>query len=267
MKPPMNKPATASRPDPRRINESDHLGVPCVSDRVAQTVVARRLEQKVEAIFHPDSYGYRPGRAPTDAVEVCRQRCWKRGWVIDLDIQKFFDTVRWDLIVKAVQANTDLPWVVLYVKRWLQAPVQRADGTMLMRDRGTAQGALCAAAYNAPYVRYSNNPPYRPVVRSLVVASQRSCHRPSRAGERRIQHRPPCAWRKAPGSGSSSARGRAEGVWFAGECGERAGDLVEAGADVGGGGAGLVPGVGVSGVGAGDGVAEVAFDPGQGGVT
>jgi RNA-directed DNA polymerase len=117
------------------------LGVPCVSDRVAQTVVARRLEGKVEAIFHPDSYGYRPGRSPEDAVEVCKQRCWKRDWVIDLDIQKFFDTVSWDLVVKAVEANTDLPWVVLYVKRWLQAPVQQADGTMLMRDRGTAQGS------------------------------------------------------------------------------------------------------------------------------
>jgi RNA-directed DNA polymerase len=93
------------------------LGVPCVSDRVAQTVVARRLEARVEAIFHPDSYGYRPGRAPADAVEVCKQRCWKRDWVIDLDIKAFFDTVSRDLVVKAVEANTDLPWVVLYVKR------------------------------------------------------------------------------------------------------------------------------------------------------
>src|SRR5665811_1540585 len=91
------------------------LGVPCVSDRVAQTVVARRLEGKVEAIFHSDSYGYRPGRSPEDAVEVCQRRCWKRDWVIDLDIEKFFDSVPRDLIVKAVEANTDLPWVVLYV--------------------------------------------------------------------------------------------------------------------------------------------------------
>src|SRR5512140_2653462 len=117
------------------------LGVPTVADRVAQTVVARRLEGRVEAIFHPDSYGYRPGRSAEGAVEVCKQRCWKRDWVIDLDIQKFFDTVRWDLVVQAVEANTDLPWVVLYVKRWLQAPVQQTDGTMLMRDRGTPQGS------------------------------------------------------------------------------------------------------------------------------
>jgi group II intron reverse transcriptase/maturase len=131
------------------------LGVPTVADRVAQTVVARRLEQRVEAIFHPDSYGYRPGRAPTDAVEVCRQRCWKRDWVIDLDIQKFFDTVPWDLVVQAVQANTGLPWVVLYVRRWLQAPVQQADGTMLMRDRGTPQGSSISPVLANLFLHYA----------------------------------------------------------------------------------------------------------------
>jgi hypothetical protein len=86
------------------------LGVPTVADRVAQTVVARRLEQKVEPIFHPDSYGYRPGRSALDAVAACRQRCWDYDWVIDLDIQKFFDSVPWDLVVKAVAAHTDQPW-------------------------------------------------------------------------------------------------------------------------------------------------------------
>jgi retron-type reverse transcriptase len=93
------------------------LGVPTVADRIAQTVVARRLEAKVEPIFHPDSYGYRPNRGPLDAVAACRQRCWKRDWVIDLDVQKFFDSVDHDLVVKAVEAHTDDPWVVLYVRR------------------------------------------------------------------------------------------------------------------------------------------------------
>jgi RNA-directed DNA polymerase len=98
------------------------LGVPTVGDRIAQTVVAARLEHKVEPIFHPDSYGYRPGRSALDAVGTCRQRCWKYDWIIDLDVQKFFDSVSWDLVVKAVAAHTDLPWVLLYVKRWLAAP-------------------------------------------------------------------------------------------------------------------------------------------------
>jgi len=139
------------------------LGVPTVSDRVAQTVVARRLGVRVEEIFHADSYGYRPGRSPKDAVQVCKERCWRRDWVIDLDIQKFFDTVPWDLVVKAVETNTDLRWVVLYVKRWLQAPVQLPDGSLQVRDRGTPQGALCSAAHNAPYeqcwIMRSDGPP------------------------------------------------------------------------------------------------------------
>jgi len=111
------------------------LGVPTVADRIAQTVVARHLEEKVEPIFHPDSYGYRPGRSALDAVGACRQRCWKYDWVIDLDIRAFFDTVPWDLVVKAVQAHTDAPWVLLYVRRWLAAPLQQPDGTLTARHR------------------------------------------------------------------------------------------------------------------------------------
>jgi group II intron reverse transcriptase/maturase len=116
------------------------LGVPSVADRVAQTVVARVLEEKVEPVFHPDSYGYRSGRGALDAVAACRKRCWSTDWVIDLDIRAFFDTVPWDLVVKAVEANTDLPWVVLCVKRWLEAPLALPDGTLRQRDRGTPQG-------------------------------------------------------------------------------------------------------------------------------
>ncbi len=117
------------------------LGIPTVADRVAQTVVAEELKSEVETLFHDDSYGYRPGRSAIDAVSACRQRCWKTDWVIDLDIQKFFDSVSWDLMLKAVGANTDLPWVVLYVRRWLQAPVRLPDGTLAQRDRGTPQGS------------------------------------------------------------------------------------------------------------------------------
>lgn len=107
-------------------------------------MVARRLEAKVEPIFHPDSYGYRPGRSALDAVAACRKRCWKADWVIDLDIQKFFDSVAWDFVVTAVAANTDQPWVVLYVQRWLAAPLQLPEETLQKRDRGTPQGsAVC----------------------------------------------------------------------------------------------------------------------------
>ena len=118
------------------------LGVPCVADRIAQTVAAARLEKAVEPVFHPDSYGYRPGKSQLDAVAACRKRCWEFNWVIDFDVRKFFDSVRWDLIVKAVEAHTDheTRWIVLYVKRWLAAPMQLPDGSLQERDRGTPQG-------------------------------------------------------------------------------------------------------------------------------
>ncbi|TVZ00505.1 hypothetical protein EAS64_38485 [Trebonia kvetii] len=127
--------------------------VPAVADRIAQTVVAARLEAAAEPRFHRDSYGYRPRRGALDAVARCRQRCWKKGWVIDLDIRKFFDSVPWDLIVKAVEANTALPWAVLYVKRWLAAPLRLPDGTLQERDRGTPQGSLCSAMHKPPYAQ------------------------------------------------------------------------------------------------------------------
>jgi hypothetical protein len=107
-----------------------------VRDRIAQTVVARRLEGKVEPIFHPDCYRYRPGRSALDAIAVCRQRCWRYGWVIDLDVQKVFDSVRWDLVVKAVQAHTDADarWVVL-----LGQAVACRTYTAAGRDRAAAR--------------------------------------------------------------------------------------------------------------------------------
>src|SRR5947209_17113086 len=117
------------------------LGVPTVADRVAQTVVAMEIEKRVEPMFHPDSYGYRPKRSALDAVAACRQRCLATEWVLDLDISKFFDTVDHELMMKAVRANTDQEWVVLYVRRWLSAPLQRPDGTLEGRDRGTPQGS------------------------------------------------------------------------------------------------------------------------------
>jgi RNA-directed DNA polymerase len=131
------------------------LGVPTVADRVAQTVVAMELEEKVEPIFHRDSYGYRPTRSALDAVGECRRRCWTKDWVIDLDIQKFFDTVDHDLMVKAVRAHTDQEWVVLYVRRWLVAPLQRPDGTLEARDRGTPQGSAVSPVLANLFLHYA----------------------------------------------------------------------------------------------------------------
>ncbi len=127
------------------------LGIPTVADRIAQTVVAMFLERLVEPIFHPDSYGYRPGRSALDAVARCRERCWRNDWVIDLDVRAFFDSVDHSLMLKAVQRHTGAKWVLLYVTRWLKAPMRLPDGTLAARDRGTPQGSLCSAEHNPPY--------------------------------------------------------------------------------------------------------------------
>ena len=126
---------------PKRDGSSRTLGVPTVADRIAQTVVRGYLEPDVEPVFHGDSYGYRPGRSAHQALRVCRERCWRNDWVLDMDIRKFFDSVRWDLTLKAVAHHTGLHWVLLYVERWLKAPLQREDGSLVARDRGTPQGS------------------------------------------------------------------------------------------------------------------------------
>jgi RNA-directed DNA polymerase len=126
---------------PKRDGSLRTLGVPTVADRIAQTVARLYLEPSVEPVFHEDSYGYRPGRSAHQAIGVCRERCWRNDWVLDLDIRKFFDSVSWELTLKAVAHHTDLRWVLLYVERWLKAPLQRADGSLVERDRGTPQGS------------------------------------------------------------------------------------------------------------------------------
>jgi RNA-directed DNA polymerase len=133
------------------------LGVPTVADRVAQTVAAMTLSPRMESIFHPDSYGYRPNRSALDAVAMCRKRCWRKAWVIDVDVAAFFDSVPWDLMVKAVQANltTEQRWVLLYVKRWLQAPLAMPDGTTVQRERGTPQGSAISPALANLFMHYS----------------------------------------------------------------------------------------------------------------
>jgi group II intron reverse transcriptase/maturase len=118
------------------------LGIPTVGDRVAQMVVKMDLEPKVEPLFHPDSYGYRPKKSALDAVGKCRERCWRYDWVVDLDIRGFFDNIDHSLMMHAVRKHTDCPWILLYIERWLKAPAQGDDGTRMARDRGTPQGGV-----------------------------------------------------------------------------------------------------------------------------
>jgi RNA-directed DNA polymerase len=127
---------------PKRDGGKRKLGIPTVSDRVAQTVVKLILEPMVEPRFHPDSYGYRPNRGALVAVGRARERCWKFNWVLDLDIRAFFDSLDHELVMHAVKRFTDCRWVLLYVKRWLSAPVLQEDGSLVVREQGTPQGGV-----------------------------------------------------------------------------------------------------------------------------
>jgi RNA-directed DNA polymerase len=131
------------------------LGIPTVSDRIAQAVVKGYLEPELEKHFHPDSYGYRPGKSALDAVGVARERCWRYAWVLDLDIKSYFDTISHELLLRAVRTHTDCPWVLLYIERWLKAPVQLEDGTLEPRERGTPQGSVISPLLSNLFLHYT----------------------------------------------------------------------------------------------------------------
>ena len=131
------------------------LGIPTVADRVAQAVVKLALEPRVDPQFHPDSFGYRPGKSALAAVRLARERCWAYDWVIDLDIKGFFDNLPHDLVERAVARHTELAWVRLYVSRWLRAPVQQSDGTLVPRTKGTPQGGVISPVLANLFLHYA----------------------------------------------------------------------------------------------------------------
>lgn len=130
------------------------LGIPTVADRVAQTVVKMALEPLLEPVFHEDSYGYRPGKSAIDAVSTARKRCWNADWVIDLDVKAFFDSLPHDLVERAVAHHTDSKWVRLYIARWLRAPLQRSDGSLEERTKGTPQGGVVSPLLANLFLHY-----------------------------------------------------------------------------------------------------------------
>lgn len=131
------------------------LGIPTVSDRIAQMVVKRYLEPVLEPVFHDDSFGYRPGRSAHDALAAARQRCWRFDWVLDLDIKGFFDNIDWELLMRAVRRHTDCAWVLLYIERWLKAPVSMPDGALVSREKGTPQGAVVSPILANLFLHYA----------------------------------------------------------------------------------------------------------------
>lgn len=160
---------------PKRTGGVRTLGVPTVADRIAQAVVRAHLEPLLEPHFDRDSYGFRPGRSPKQAVQVVRERCWKFNWVLEFDIKRAFDNLDHDLLMKAVRKHTECRWVVLYIDRWLKAPSMGRNGELHARMRGTPQGGVISpllmnlfmhyafdrwmreAARSAQFVRYADD--------------------------------------------------------------------------------------------------------------
>lgn len=139
---------------PKRDGSQRPLGVPTVSDRIAQMVLKLSIEPRLEKLFHEDSYGYRPNKSALQAIGKARQRCWRYDWVIDLDIKGFFDSINHELLLRAVRRHVKEDWQLLYIERWLQAPVQKSEGRMEKRERGTPQGGVVSPLLANLFLHY-----------------------------------------------------------------------------------------------------------------
>lgn len=140
---------------PKKNGKKRLLGIPTIEDRVAQMVVRNRLEPKVESVFYEDSYGYRPNKSALDAVGRARERCFKMPWVIEFDIVGLFDNINHDKMMRAVRKHTNEKWVLLYIERFLTAPIQMEDGTIKTRTSGTPQGGVISPVLANLFMHYA----------------------------------------------------------------------------------------------------------------
>jgi RNA-directed DNA polymerase len=147
-------PAVKAVPIPKKNGGVRILGIPTVADRIAQMVVKLKFEPDVEPYFLPDSYGYRPNKSALDAIGITRQRCWKYDWIVEFDIKGFFDNLDHELLMKAVKKHTDNKWVILYIERWLKAPLQLEDGSLQERKCGVPQGGVVSPVLSNLFLHY-----------------------------------------------------------------------------------------------------------------
>lgn len=147
-------PAVKAVEIPKKDGSVRILGIPTVGDRIAQMVIKLTFEPRVEKVFLPDSYGYRPNKSALDAVEITRKRCWKQDWVLEFDIKGLFDNISHDLLTKAVNKHTKCKWTKLYIKRWLTAPMQDSKGELTQRSKGTPQGGVISPILANLFLHY-----------------------------------------------------------------------------------------------------------------
>jgi group II intron reverse transcriptase/maturase len=140
---------------PKKSGGQRILGVPTVADRVAQMVVKRAIEPNLDSVFLPDSYGYRPNKSALDAVGVTRERCWKYDWVLEFDIKGLFDNIDHELLLRAIRKHVTCKWALLYIERWLIAPMVQEDGTRTERSCGTPQGGVVSPILANTFLHYT----------------------------------------------------------------------------------------------------------------
>ena len=177
---------------PKGKGKTRSLGIPTVSDRIAQIVAKRYLEPQLDVHFDPDSYGYRPGKSAHEAIGKARERCWRKNWVLDIDISTFFDMIDHDLMMKALRRHTEEKWVLLYVQRWLEAPVQQPDGRLEERHIGTPQGGVISPLLANLFLHYVFDRwmrKYCPEIQFERYADDVICHCDSRSGAEKLKER------------------------------------------------------------------------------
>ncbi len=147
------------------------LGIPTVSDRIAQGVVKDYLEPAMEAIFHNSSFGYRPGRSAHDALVQCQANCMQKAWVLDVDIKGFFDNISHSTMMELLGQHTQEKWVLMYVKRWLKAGVEQEDGSITARTKGTPQGGVIALRTHSQTLSFSGGWKLKEVSFNIFIKS------------------------------------------------------------------------------------------------
>ena len=148
-------PPVRAVPIPKKTGGQRILGVPTVADRVAQMVVKQVVEPDLDAVFLTDSYGYRPRKSALDAVGVTRERCWKYDWVLEFDIKGLIDNIDHTLLLRAVRKHVTCKWALLYIERWLTAPMVQEDGSIIARNRGTPQGGVVSPILSNLFMHYT----------------------------------------------------------------------------------------------------------------
>ena len=139
---------------PKRSGGKRTLGIPTVTDRIAQAVVAMAIEQSIDKYFHENSYGYRPNKQALDGVAITRQRCWQYEWLVEYDIKGLFDNISHEKLMKAVKRHVQEKWILLYIERWLKAPIKYKNEEKA-REKGTPQGGVISPLLSNLFLHYA----------------------------------------------------------------------------------------------------------------